>query len=95
MTTYSKQRLTLVHQPIAGPKTWSYWDTGAIGDISEVAGFFANAKDMGMDTGDFVFIRANDGAATDVVRGAAMSVVQDTGATQGTVGLSVVIGDTS
>jgi hypothetical protein len=95
MTTYNKNRLSLVSQAIAGPKGWVYTDTGAIADIVEVAGFFANAKDMGMDTGDFVEIRANDGFLTKVVRGAAMLTVQDTGATQGTVGLSVVIGDTS
>lgn len=95
MTTFDKNRLTLISQPIAGKKRWAYTDTGAIGDIVEVAGFFANAKDMGMDTGDFVEIHATDGGLTKVVRGAAMQSVQDTGTTQGTVGLSVVVGDTS
>lgn len=95
MTTFDKNRLSLVSQAIAGPKRWVYTDTGAIGDIVEVAGFFANAKDMGMSVGDFVEIRATDGGLTHVVRGSAMLTVQDTGTTQGTVGLSVVVGDTS
>lgn len=95
MTSYSKDRLKLIGQGIVGGKIWDYTDTGALADIVEVAGFFSDAKHMGMAAGDFVYIRANDGGGTRVVRGAAMQSVQDTGTTQGTVGLSVLIGDTS
>ena len=95
MSSYTKDKLSLVFQAIAGPKTWLLSDTGVIGDVAEAAGYITNAKEMGMDTGDFLFIRANNGQLTQAVHGAAMSIVQDTGATQGTVGLNVLIGDTS
>lgn len=95
MTTYSKDRLKLVSQGIVGGKVWHYHDTGAIGDIQDVAGFFTNAGDMGCDSGDLVFISANNGYTNRLVYGAAFAPVQDTGATQGTVGPGVLIGDTN
>ena len=95
MTSYSKNKLSLIGQGITGHKIWSYEDTGILADIEEVAGFFSDAGDMGMDTGDFLFLKAKDGILNKTVRGAAMNKIQDTGATQGTVGLSVLIGDTS
>lgn len=94
MTSYSKDRLSLSHQPIAGPKSWIYTDTGVVTDITDVVGFFANAGDMGMDSGDFVEVRASNGATTRVVYGAAVNNVLDTGTTQGTVGVATLIGDT-
>jgi hypothetical protein len=94
MTTYSKDRLMLVSQGIARGKRWLYEDTGALADVADVAGFFANAGDMGVDTGDFIEIRANNGYTTRVVHGAAFSTVQDTGVTQGSVGPATLIGDT-
>ena len=94
MTSYSKDRLKLVSQGITGGKVWHYSDTGAIADVADVAGFFTNASDMGVDTGDLLLISANDGQLTKVVRGAAFFSVQDTGATQGGVGPSTLLGDT-
>jgi hypothetical protein len=95
MSSYSKDRLALIAQGITGHKMWNYNDTGAHGDVIEAAGYVTNAGDMGMDTGDFVLVRATDGTNTKIVRGSAMMIVQDTGATQGTLGLSVIVGDTS
>ena len=95
MTSYDKNRLKLIAQGIVGSKIWAYEDTGILADIEEVEGFFTNAGEMGMDTGDFIFIKAKDGILNKTVRGAAMAKIQDTGATHGTVGLSVLIGDTS
>lgn len=95
MSGYDKNKLALIGQGITGHKVWSYADTGDVGDIQESAGYIANAGDMGMDTGDLVYVKMSSGFTNRVVRGAAMMPVQDTGATQGTVGLTVVIGDTS
>ena len=94
MTSYSKDRLKLVSQGITGGKIWHYSDTGAIADVADVDGFFTNAGDMGVDTGDLLYIAANDGQVTQVVRAAAFYSVQDTGATQGGVGPSTLVGDT-
>lgn len=94
MTTYSKDRLKLVSQGITGGKIWHYTDTGAIADVADVEGFFTNASDMGVDTGDLLLISATDGVLTKVVRGAAFFKMQDTGATQGGVGPSTLLGDT-
>ena len=95
MTSYSKQKLSLIAQGITGGKIWYYEDTGILADVEEVAGFIANAGEMGVDTGDFLFLKAKDGTLNKTIRGAATNFVQDTGATQGTVGLCVLIGDTS
>lgn len=94
MTTYSKDRLKLTSQAIVGGKIWHYHDTGAIGDVADVAGFFANAGDMGVDSGDLIFISANNGYTNRMVFGGAFGPVQDTGASQGTIGPSVTVGDT-
>ena len=95
MSSYNKDRLKLVSQGITGGKTWHYHDTGAIADIVDVAGYFTDAGDMGVDSGDFVFISANNGYTNRLVYGAAFAPVQDTGATQGTVGPQTLIGDTN
>ena len=95
MSSFKKDNMKLISQGITGGQVWHYEDTGAIGDLSEVAGYVTVAGDMGIDTGALVIIKANDGLLTRVVRSAAMLSVQDTGATQGTLGLSTVIGDTS
>lgn len=94
MSTFNKNNLALVSQGITGHKNWSYTDTGAIADVADVAGYFANASECGVDTGDFIQIRANNGYTNHLVWGAAFSIVQDTGASQGTVGPATVIGDT-
>ena len=94
MSSFNKDRFMLVSQGIARGKRWLYEDTGALADVADVAGYFASAGDLGVDTGDFLEIRANNGYTTRVVHGAAFSTVQDTGATQGTVGPATLIGDT-
>lgn len=94
MTTYSKDRLKLVSQGITGGHIWHYHDTGALSDVVDVAGFFADAGKCGVDTGDLIFVSANNGYTTRVVYGAAFWSVQDTGASQGSVGPGTLVGDT-
>lgn len=95
MSSFVKNNLKLVMQGIVGGKIWHYTDTGAIGDIQDVAGYFTQAGDMGVDSGDLIFISANNGLTNRLVYGAAFAPVQDTGATQGTVGPGVLVGDTN
>jgi len=90
MATYSKDKLSLVSQGITGSKTWRYTDTGSVLDV---AGFFANASEMGVDSGDLI-IAGGLAGTTRVLRSAAFAPVQDTGATQGTTGPATLIGDT-
>lgn len=94
MTTYSKDRLKLVSQGVVGGRTWHYHDTGALSDVVDVAGFFANAYDMGVRKGDFLQVQANNGQTTFVVHGVSFGLLTDTGATQGTTGPATLIGDT-
>jgi hypothetical protein len=82
---YDNGKLYLVQQAIAGPKQWLYHDTGGESVVTyEGAGYFANAKDMGVDTGDYIHIRDD---ANDYVYSGRFTTVQDTGDTQGTVTL--------
>lgn len=94
MATVNKNRLSLIAQGITGHKVWFLEDTGALADIEEVEGYVP-AGDFGMDTGDLIFVKAKDGILNKTVRAAALLKSQDTGGTQGTVGLSVLVGDTS
>ena len=94
MSTYDPKRVSLISQGITGHKVWFIEDTGALADIEEVAGYVP-AGDLGMDTGDPVFIKAKDGGNNKTVRMGAVLKVQDTGSSQGTIGLTVLIGDTS
>ena len=94
MPTYSKDRMKLVAQGITGGRTWHYNDTGALADVVDAAGFFANAYDMGVRKGDFLQVQANNGQTTFVVHGTAFGDLEDTGATQGTTGPGTLIGDT-
>ena len=110
MASFDKKNLALIAQAIAGPRTWHYTDTGLlIADVSEVAGFFTTGYDCGMRKGDRVFItegdtgtydsdgRANHGGNTGGRRQYAATILSavDTGQTQITLGLPVLIGDTS
>lgn len=104
MATFNKNRLNLVFQPMAGPRTWEYWDTGLlIADVQEVAGFFTTGHDCGMRKGDRIFITEGDtGLYSDTgddggrrQYAGTVTKSQDTGATQTTIGLCVLIGDTS
>lgn len=90
MATYSKDKLRLISQGVTGGKVWSYTDTGTVADT---AGFFANAGDMGVDSGDLILVGGLAGTSRRVY-GAAFAPVQDTGATQGTTGPATLIGDT-
>lgn len=94
MTTYSKDRMKLISQGITGGRTWHYNDTGALADVVDAAGFFANAYDMGVRKGDFMFVQCNDGNLDWVVHGVAFGDLEDTGASQGTTGPGTLIGDT-
>lgn len=95
MSTFHKDRLMLVSQGINGKgQLWQYWDTGSISDVADVAGYFTSAGDMGVDSGAMIMISANNGYTNRLVFGAAFCVVQDTGATQGSLGPSTTIGDT-
>ena len=110
MATFNKDKLVLVHQGIGGGSTsWAYTDTGLlIADINEVAGFFTNGYDCGMRHGDYITITEGD-TGTHVavpVKGAKQTggrrqyggtvwSAEDTGASQVTVGLTVLTGDTS
>ena len=90
MATYSKDKLKLISQGIVGGKIWSYTDTGTVLDV---AGFFTNAGDMGVDSGDLI-IAGGLAGTTRILKAAAFAPVQDTGATQGTTGPGTLIGDT-
>ena len=109
MATFNKNKLALIAQSIAGPSTWAYTDTGLlIADVSEVAGFFTTGYDCGMRKGDRVFITEGDTGIYDALPmnkggntggrrqyAATILSIVDTGATQVTLGLPVLIGDTS
>jgi len=97
MAVYSKDRLRLVSQGIVGGKVWYYDDTGLNTAVGDVAGFFSNAGDMGVDTGDLLIIQARGGGAGTAnaqIHTAAFTATQDTGATQGATGPVTLIGDT-
>lgn len=104
MATFNKDKLSLIHQPIAGPRTWQYTDTGLlIADVNEVNGFFTQGYECGMRRGDRVFITEGDTGLYQDTGGfggfrqyaGTVMISQDTGQTQTTVGLCVLIGDTS
>lgn len=92
---WNKDNFSLIAQGITGHRIWAYEDTGDIGDVVDVAGYFQKAGEHGVDTGDFVFITATSGGTLNQrVHGAAFGTVLDTGSTQGSVGPGTVIGDT-
>ena len=92
MADYQSANLNLQSQSIAGRRQWTYEDTGPVANVSEVSGFITDAKAKGMKAGDWVVY-------TDTFRklvyGMPVITVQDTGGTTGTLGLGVIIGDTS
>ena len=94
MGNYSKDRMRLVSQGITGGKIWYYDDTGTVATVTDVAGFFQDAGDMGVDSGDLMFVQATDIARNLQVHGTAFNSVQDTGATQGGTGPAVLVADT-
>ena len=105
MATFNKNKLNLNSQSIAGMKVWGYTDTGLlIADVSEVAGFFTTGYDCGMRHGDRVEITEGDTGTVDTTGRqtggrrqyvATVLAAVDTGATQITPGLPILVGDTS
>ena len=105
MATFKNDKQALISQGIQGSRVWSYTDTGLlIADVNEVA-FFTTGYDCGMRHGDRVFITEGD-TGTYVLSGTGQNTggrrqyvgtvftSQDTGATQTTLGTSVLVGDT-
>ncbi len=90
MATYSKDKLRLISQGLTGGKIWHYTDTGTVLDV---AGFFANAGDMGVDSGDLIFAGGLAGT-TRVIKSGGFSPVHDPGSPQGTTGPATLVGDT-
>ena len=105
MATFNKNKLGLVFQAIAGPRTFYYTDTGLlIADVNEIAGFFTTGYDCGMRHGDRVLIQEGDTGTYDTSGRqtggrrqyiATVLAAVDTGATQITLGTAVLVGDTS
>ena len=90
--TYKPAQLTLDSQPIAGPRRFTYQDTGSgIAGVTG-SGFFTDGYDKGMRIGDQVDFL--DKTATKNY-GLRVSASSDTGDTQTTVDGQVTIGDTS
>jgi hypothetical protein len=82
---YDAGRLTLTTQVIAGPKSWTYYDTGGEAvSVYEGAGYFTDAKHRGVDTGDFIRVINK---ASNIIYNGRFTTLQDTGATTGTVTL--------
>jgi hypothetical protein len=82
---YDAGRLTLRSQAMAGPKEWTYYDTGGEAvSVYEGAGYFTDAKQRGVDTGDRIEVWNN---SSKVVYSGRFTTVQDTGSTTGTVTL--------
>ena len=95
MSTFKAANLALISQGVSGHRVWDYTDTGVLADITEVDGYFSGAGDLGMEKGDFIYIHATNGGLTAAVHGTTLQALQDTGASQGTSGISTMIGDTS
>ena len=79
--TYKTEKLNLMAQPIAGPRLWSYNDTGYVLTAASVAGYFSDAKAKGVEVGDVIHA-SNTTSADRFV----FLEVQDTGATSGSIG---------
>lgn len=78
---YKTNSLNLYAQSIAGPRQWIYSDTGSTVADAVGAGFFADAGSKGVELDDrLTFIDRT----TNITVTGLFSVVQDTGATQGT-----------
>lgn len=80
--SYKSANLNLRSQPIAGVRKWMYADTGSTVATVVAAGFFTDAGDKGVVVGDTLeYINLTLPDRYD----AHFTVVQDTGATQGTI----------
>jgi hypothetical protein len=80
---YDAAKLLLLSQNIAGPKQWVYVDTGGeTAAAYQAVGYFTDAKNRGVDTGDFIKIVAK---GVNETYDGIFTTVQDTGATSGSV----------
>ena len=79
--TYKTAKLNLNGQAIVGSADWVYSDTGMTVANAVAAGAFTDAGDKGMKVGDRLDFRDNN---TGIRVTGRMTVVQSTGATQGT-----------
>lgn len=91
MADYQTSKFNLEAQSISGRRTWIYEDTGPVTDAI-ASGFVSNAKHKGAHVGDYV--RYYDTSRT-IWYGLHVTVVEDTGATMGTLDGQVIISDTS
>ena len=91
--TYKPNNLTLDGQPIAGPRCWTYQDTGTGSAGVVAAEFFSDGNDKGMVVGDkFTYL---DKTASQIYSGR-VSASGDTGVpSAATVDGLILIGDTS
>jgi hypothetical protein len=89
---YQKNQLTLDSQAIAGPRRWTYQDTGSLVAGVTASGFFTDGSAKGMKVGDQLEFLDK---TTLKNYGLRVSAVSDTGATQVTITGEVVIGDTA
>jgi len=78
---YKTAKLSLQSQAIAGPRRWVYSDTGMTVADFVTAGAITDAGNKGMKVGDVVEFHDDNTGISVTGR---MTVVQDTGATQGT-----------
>lgn len=103
MSAFNKDKLMLTSQGITGGRSWFYTDTGLlVAEINETAGYFTTGYEMGMRRGDLLLVQEGDtGSGAKTIGGhrnygyVVTKAVSDTGETQVSVGLGVLIGDTS
>jgi hypothetical protein len=80
---YDSKKLSCVWQAVAGPSKWLYVDTGGeTAAAYQANGYFTDAKQYGVDTGDIIDV-LNLSSKTHYT--GSFTVLQDTGATTGTV----------
>jgi len=80
---YDNKKLSCIRQAVAGPSKWLYVDTGGESAATyQGAGYFADAKNYGVDTGDIIDI---SNISSNQHYSGSFTVLQDTGGTNGTV----------
>jgi len=79
--TYKTAKLNLTSQGITGSRRWIYQDTGTLIASAVASGWITDAKKKGMVVGDVLEFRDD---TTGISVTGRVTVVQDTGGTQGT-----------
>ncbi len=84
---YRSGQLNLVTQGIARVRQWDYHDTGGDAVATWLGnGWFQDAGDKGVEVGDLLRFRNTSAAADGPIQyHSFFTIIQDTGATQGTV----------